>query len=152
MEEINNQNSMEQQTETQPAATGDQGGEKLFTQEDVNRIIKERLDRERSKFAHQEQAAAEDREKALASRESRLSCREFLMDRGYPAELVDLFDTSDPKEFGRKVEIASRVLGHNQPAPLRSHEPADGFSKNALPAGFERAKYEPKQFPPRFNE
>ena len=46
MESINTtQNTEQQPTTPTPEASGDQGGERLFTQDDVNRIISERLAR-----------------------------------------------------------------------------------------------------------
>ena len=68
-EEINTQ---QQQTQQDPTP-GAKGG-RTFTQDDVNRIVSERLAHEREKL----QASAKDteREKALAAREARLDCRE----------------------------------------------------------------------------
>ena len=48
-EETKNTNTGEQSTNSTPEANGGHGGEKMFTQEDVNRIIAERLAKERAK-------------------------------------------------------------------------------------------------------
>lgn len=48
METINtNQDIQQRPTTPTPEASGDQGGERMFTQDDVNRIVSERLARER---------------------------------------------------------------------------------------------------------
>lgn len=95
-EEINTQ----QQTQQDPTP-GAKGG-RTFTQDDVNRIVSERLAHEREKL----QASAKDseREKALAAREARLDCREYLDTKGYPAALLDVLDSSDTDKFKTAVE------------------------------------------------
>lgn len=95
-EEINTQ----QQTQQDPTP-GAKGG-RTFTQDDVNRIVSERLAHEREKL----QASARDteREKALAAREARLDCREYLDAQGYPAALLDVLDSSDTDRFKTAVE------------------------------------------------
>ncbi len=74
--------------------------EKMFTQEDVNRIVQERLTRERSRAGQ----SFDDREKELARRESRMTCAERLADKGYSKELLDILDTSDADKFMKNVE------------------------------------------------
>lgn len=75
-----------------PGANGGNGG-KTFTQEEVNRIVSERLAREREK------PLDEEREKALKARETRLDCRDYLDSRKYPAALLDTLDSSDVERF-----------------------------------------------------
>lgn len=97
-DEINTQ----QQTQTQQDPTPGAKGGRTFTQDDVNRIVSERLAHEREKL----QASAKDteREKALAAREARLDCREYLGTQGYPAALLDVLDSSDTDKFKAAVE------------------------------------------------
>lgn len=97
-EEINTQ----QQTQTQQDPTPGAKGGRTFTQDDVNRIVSERLAHEREKL----QASAKDteREKALAAREARLDCREYLDTQGYPTALLDVLDSSDADKFKAAVE------------------------------------------------
>ena len=89
------------QQQTQDPTPGAKGG-RTFTQDDVNRIVSERLAHEREKL----QASARDteREKALAAREARLDCREYLDAQGYPAALLDVLDSSDTDKFKTAVE------------------------------------------------
>lgn len=65
---------------------------KMFTQEDVNRIVSERLAREREKLE-------DDREKDLKAREARLDCRDYLDSKKYPTKLLDLLDSTDVEKF-----------------------------------------------------
>lgn len=118
-ENINTNQNTEQQPETTPTpeVSGDQG-EKLFTQADLDRIIGERLARERAKA---EPSPEETREADLKAREARMDCREFITDEGYPSELLDLFDTSDSERFKAAVEKLDSLVGlpskHRAPAP-----------------------------------
>ena len=68
MEQENNQNNT-QQPNTQPAENGDQGGGKLFTQEEVNTIVRDRLARERAKNTPPEPTEEEKRLKTAVTPE-----------------------------------------------------------------------------------
>lgn len=76
-----------------PGANGGTGG-KTFTQEEVNRIVSDRLAREREK-----QPKDDEREQALKAREARLDCRDYLDSKKYPASLLDVLDSSDVEKF-----------------------------------------------------
>lgn len=101
-----------QQPNADPTETGENKG-KLFTQDEVNRIVSERLNREREKAA---QAAAQTAEPApddditrrraeLTAAENRVKCKEFLLDnKQYPAALLDLYDTTDFEAFKANAE------------------------------------------------
>ena len=76
-----------------PGASGGTGG-KTFTQEEVNRIVSDRLAREREK-----QPKDDEREQALKAREARLDCRDYLDSKKYPAAILDVLDCSDVEKF-----------------------------------------------------
>ena len=98
-EEIKNNET--QQQPTQPADNGTSAGEKMFTQDDVNRIVQERLAKERSK---NEPSPDQIREKDLAARESTMTCKEYIAEQNYPKGLLELFDTADHEQFKQKVD------------------------------------------------
>lgn len=79
---------------THPEGNGATGG-KTFTQDDVNRIVSERLAKERTKAEPKE----DEREQALKARESRLDCREYIAGKKYPVELLEILDTGDADRF-----------------------------------------------------
>lgn len=106
-------NSNPQQQITQPADNGNSGGEKMFTQEDVNKIVSERLARDRESRAAQQQN--DERETALKAREAKLDCREFVKEQGYPEDLLDLLDTSDSESFKKTAEKLAAVFGYKLP-------------------------------------
>lgn len=97
---MSEETNTQQQTQQDPTP-GAKGG-RTFTQDDVNRIVSERLAHEREKL--QASAKDDEREKALAAREARLDCREYLDTKGYPAALLDVLDSSDTDRFKTAVE------------------------------------------------
>ena len=106
-------NTNPQQQITQPAANGNGSGERLFTQEEVNRFVSERLARDRESRAAQQQN--DERETALKAREAKLDCREFVKEQGYPEDLLDLLDTSNSESFKKTVEKLADVFGYKLP-------------------------------------
>lgn len=112
MDQITNQNTNQQPT-TQPADNGDQGSCKMFTQEEVNNIVKERLARERAKNTLPEPTEEDKQRQELSARESKVACREYIMDQGLPRELLDVLDTSNHEEFKAKADIVSTLLQNN---------------------------------------
>ena len=112
-----NQNPEQQPTTPTPEASGGQG-EKLFTQDDVNRIVSDRLARERAKA---EPSPEDTREADLRAREARLDCREFISAEGYPTALLELFDTTDAAKFKATVEKLDSIVdlpsNHRRPVP-----------------------------------
>lgn len=67
---MNDNNTQQQTKDATPAGTGG----KLFTQEEVNRIVAERLAREREKLT--QQTVLDEREKALREREQAFEAKE----------------------------------------------------------------------------
>lgn len=135
-------------------------GEKLFTQADVDRIIGERLKRVR--MEKQDTAELEAREKAVAARESALKCREYLADHGYPAELLDVINTSDADEFGRRADKAYSVISDMQArispvcqaAPLANTESLNwGYNNDGIQSAFSPGrKHTPRDYLPYYEE
>lgn len=105
---------------------GDNGGERTFTQDEVNRIVQDRLARERDKLTGQ--TKKDEREKALEAREARLDCREYLDSKGYPAALLEVLDSSDTAKFkaaaDKLVELFPGVVPKKQDPVLKGWKPA----------------------------
>ena len=106
-----------------PEVSGGQG-ERLFTQDDVNRIVSERLARERAKA---EPSAIDERESQLKAREARLDCRDYLeeLSKGGKAAsgvlgLLDILDTGDSAKFKQTVSALLELGAFNpQLEPLK---------------------------------
>lgn len=137
--------------ETQPeetAKSSSDGSGRLFTQEEVNGIIKERLQRQRSKADEEHARQLSTQAADIAARESRLACKEFLLDSGYPQQLLDILDTSDPETFKSKAEEAVNAFKPQRNNSGISHrsssERNEHFGNTAVADAFKNSKHKPK--------
>lgn len=118
---------------TQPEDNGAPAG-KTFTQDEVNKIISERLTRERSKA---EPDPSELRDKELTARENTLTCKEFLSEKGYPAALLDILDTTSSDVFKQKVEKLLEAFPALDPKVGGKTPIATGSTMRSGSAGFD---------------
>lgn len=123
-----------------PGAKGEGG--KVFTQEDVNRIVSERLARDRADRAP---GPADEREQALKAREARLDCRDYLDGKKYPAALLDVLDTTDVERFKAAVDtmigkFPAIVHGDEVPPPYATGTGTGGtpMYRDPIAAAFRR--------------
>jgi len=152
MEEVTNVQGNETTAEVEPetannSPSGQKGNEpeKKFTQADVDRIVKERLKRQADKDESESNAHFQQREAELLQKESRLACKEYLLDNRYPSELLDVINTSDFEEFKAKANTVLSVMKSMQTrpsAPLFRH--SDGGEDVA--AAFANTKHTPKKY------
>lgn len=108
-----NTNPVQQPSGTTPPEDNGTPAGKTFTQEQVNQIVSERLARERAKA---DPDPMEDRDKALTARENAMDCKEYLAEKGYPAALLDILDTTRSDVFKQKVEALVGTLPELDPA------------------------------------
>lgn len=81
-------------------------GEKTFSQDDVNRIVGERLAAEKRKG----EAALAEREQQLAQRELLLTAKEKLTESGLPVELLDALNVSSPEAMEKSLNTVKAVI------------------------------------------
>lgn len=113
MDDIRNTNVQQTQQDAATAAdSGEQG--RTFTQGEVNQIVSDRLSRERAK---NEPTPQELKEKELLARESRLVCREYIAEKKYPVELLELFPTEDVESFKAAIKNLGKAFPHLFDAP-----------------------------------
>lgn len=129
-----------QEPETTQPTPGENGGQHpgaTFTQEDVNRIVSERLARERDKAAKErmQQDPIEQREKELTARESAMSCKEYISEKGCPVSLLDVFDTTDANKFKSQVDKLLELFPAIDPA-IAAKTPIFTRPTSARPGGF----------------
>lgn len=161
MSDQNNMESVETQSnEAKTEATMDarHSPSKLFTQAEVNTIIGDRLQRVRkqckAEFEAELQeriAELETREAAIVQRENTVACREYLIEKGYPAELLEIIDTNNVEDFKGKADKAQAIVGsrpNKYPSVLDAGEVLHIPSASNRSA-FDKVKHTPKQFPPR---
>ncbi len=117
-------------------ASGQGTGEKLFTQEQVNTIIQDRLAKEKAKYEKQ----AADMQAEIKQREKRLEAREKLSEKGLPAELIDLVRLDDDQAFKTSLELLERTYkqGYQEP-PKRDTAARHSY----VPKGGKAADYDP---------
>ena len=141
MTDINTQNTNTQPNNADPAENGDQGKEqKMFTQEEVNNIVSERLKRDREK--REGAQTANEKEQALNDRENRLSCREYIVEKGYRMELLDILSTADVNQFRASADKLYEIYGFTHKtsekrarfaAPKNTHNPpTDNLIRDAF--------------------
>lgn len=107
-----------QNTSTEGTQTSTEG--KTFTQEDVNRIVQERLAKEKSKVASNEDfekktAELEKRATELEAKENRLNAVTALRDAGYPDELADVIRCSNADELKKSMEVIDKIISERTP-------------------------------------
>ena len=129
---------------TQPVVNGNGSEEKMFSQREVTEIVRNRLERERAKLQPQEPNEAELKQRELDERESRITCKEYLLDSGYPLELLDVLDTSNPEAFMDKcLTVVGMIRKAKEPAPMFE----SSYGVETGPDAFARTtKHSPRQY------
>lgn len=87
-----------------------QGIEKMFTQSDVNRIIGERLSRDKLKGNED----LEKRESELMARELKFIAKQLLAEKGLPSELADILKLESEASVTEAVELLTKLFGSRQ--------------------------------------
>lgn len=113
------ENKNTQQSENEPESG------KTFTQEEVNKIVQQRLERAKSK----EPDELAKREAELNKREMNLTIREQLSSAGLPNELAGVISAQDEDEAIEKIEILKKYI-ESQPAHSKAeYNPVKGEVK-----------------------
>ena len=98
----------EQMNQNADPASGQGTGEKTFTQDDVNRIVQERLAKEKAKNGGDTDFAK--REQELAQRELHMSAKELLSEKGLPVQLSDALNCTSKETLEKSIATIERVL------------------------------------------
>lgn len=111
-------------TSTEGIQTGTEGtqGERLFTQEDVDRIVQGRLAKEKSKGTGNGDDELNKRAAELDLRERKLTAREKLRENGLPDYLVDALNMNTDEDFQKSMEAILKMKGEtgdNEPKPIK---------------------------------
>lgn len=138
---MDNQNMENNQTQQQGEGNGqlvenqqtennqNQQQEKLFTQDDVNRIVGERLARERNNVSA---GMFAEKEHALNQRELKLDAREKLADAGLPKELLNAINCNSKKEMEESINTLKAFYKSSEPTavPRRTYQVSTGIGGN----------------------
>lgn len=99
------ENNMNQNAD--PAA-GQGTGERTFTQDDVNRIVQERLAKEKAKNSGEADFAK--REQELAQRELRMNAKELLSEKSLPVQILDALNCTDKETMEKSIATIETVF------------------------------------------
>ena len=114
-----NKNTSKEGTQTSTEGTQ---GERLFTQEDVDRIVQGRLAKEKSKGTGNGDDELNKRAAELDLRERKLTAREKLRENGLPDYLVDALNMNTDEDFQKSMEAILKMkgeTGNNEPKPIK---------------------------------
>lgn len=92
---------MEQNTNQNPAT-----GERTFTQDDVNRIVGERLAKEKAR----QDASFAEREQELSRREALFELKDQLKEMGLPSELLPVLNVHDKPALDKALEALKNYI------------------------------------------
>ena len=95
------------QTGTQTGAEGAQ--EKTFTQDEVNRIVQDRLARDNGKGSEE----LDKREAALNYRERKMNAVDELRKNGLPDYLAEALNLNTDEDFQKSMEAIKRMKGES---------------------------------------
>lgn len=94
--------------------------ERLFTQDEVNEIIRKRL----KKYKASEEKVEDDpdrisvldqREKDLDRRSFEIECKEYINKQGYNPEFMDFISADNIDDFKSKADGLSKLVSSNRP-------------------------------------
>ena len=120
MTDNNTQNATQQQNTTQPEGNGTAG--KMFTQEEVNSIVRERLARERAKGQTEaattptqdtesnERDQLEAEKEQLAADRRRFENECYCKESGISTDIIDILGDIDPAAFKEKTEKLKKAF------------------------------------------
>lgn len=135
-------NNIEDNT-TQPI----QAEEKMFTQSEVNEIVRKRLAREKERLSGEPSAITDT---DLITRSNRLDCKEYLLNNGLSTALLDVIDTSNKDVFIEKVEALSGIVKeaevNSYPAVRDGGEPITITAPDSVKSAFfNKGGHKPKK-------
>lgn len=104
---MNENNVNQNEPNTQSEGNGTQA-ERKFTQEDVNRIVSERLAKEKAKSSGEADFAK--REQELAQRELRMTAKEMLSEKGLPVHIFDALNCTDKETMEKSIETIEKAF------------------------------------------
>ncbi len=87
-----------------------QNSDKLFTQSDLDRIIGERLSRDKNKNSEE----LDKREKELHSKELKFIAKQLLDEKKLPTELADILKFEDEKSIVEVIETIEKLIGNKK--------------------------------------
>lgn len=117
----------QQQTNQEQQQTSNTEGNKTFTQDEVNRIVSERLNKEKGKISADREAAYSQKEQELNQRELKLHARETLSEKNMPSELLEVLNYSSKEDLEKSINVIEQVLNKKAEKPQKKPTPTITF-------------------------
>ena len=116
MENTNGANTQAQDTGNGTGAQTQEGsgGQKLFTQDEVNGLIQARLARAKEQAGKDAKAEYDQKMADLQARELRLTLKEKLDAREMPRGLVDILNCTSEEDIDEKLDALQKIYGEHQ--------------------------------------
>lgn len=145
------------QTETNAPVSGNDGkSERLFTQDEVNRIVSERVARIKAEkqppVEDEREKALREREEALTARENRNACIDFLkgleIDEKRHSVFLDALDTNNVEAFKKAATAFSEhyKVTVTKTGATVAHPPVNAVKYNDIDRKIDEAFKIPKKF------
>lgn len=83
------------------------GNDRMFTQEEVDKIVQARLSRGKEKEPTAAEKALADREKAIADKERAFAHKAILKEKKIPEEVYEALNCTSDETFNKSIEILS---------------------------------------------
>lgn len=99
----------QQEPTTEPKPASGQEEKKLFSQEEVEQMISERLAQNETTLG-----SITQKEQELNAREAQMNCREYVMEKSYPKVLLEVLDTSDAEKFKEAADKIQQAMGYTE--------------------------------------
>jgi len=100
---------------------------RTFTQDDVNRIVGERLAKEKAKY----EQMLQQKEQELNRRELTLKAKELLSSKGLPLDLLEAINYSDEETLSKSISIIEKTFKKEEPVKVVGTPPNNtGISVN----------------------
>lgn len=84
---------------------------KTFTQEELDKAVKDSIASEREKFQKEHETAMAEMEKSIKARELKMDAMEQLHAKGFPTNLVDALNCSDEETMNNSIALLSKAFG-----------------------------------------
>ena len=135
------------QAAAESAAAGSAGAEEAakdprdivrYSDNDVDRIVKKKLDRQRKQLMEEREAGEqaselEQREQALTIRERKADARDVLTDEGIPREFAELMRYGSDEEYSASLDTVQAIMAKVR--DMIAKERATGRTPKATHAG-----------------
>ena len=110
-QKVNNYMEKNENMEVESVTTEEQTEERLFTSEEVSKIVQSRLAKLKKKNEQKEEheSTLDKREKEVQKRELRAKAVEQLKEKNVPSDFIDLVNLDNEEVFKKSIDLIERL-------------------------------------------